>query len=121
MVCTPEEESWILKDSKKSKKMREQFLKRHNIPVRCCGERKGTIATGGRRRGGGNNINVVGTKLIVEIWLPNQVHLICRVLAGPWNIYRVRKHRLHQTDLPKLKITETSFSSLTRQGDCSGM
>jgi hypothetical protein len=32
-VCTPEEESWMNKESKKAKKMREQFLKKHSIQV----------------------------------------------------------------------------------------
>lgn len=33
VVCTPEEEEWMDKDSKKSRKLREQFLKKHNIEV----------------------------------------------------------------------------------------
>lgn len=34
MVCTAEEETWMLKDSKKANKLREQFLKMHGIEVR---------------------------------------------------------------------------------------
>ena len=33
VVCTSEEEEWLLKDSKKAKKFREQFLKKYNIEV----------------------------------------------------------------------------------------
>ena len=33
VVCTPEEEEWMTKDSRKAKKLREHFLKKHNIEV----------------------------------------------------------------------------------------
>lgn len=34
IVCTPEEEEWLQKDSKKGKKFKEQFLKKFNLVVR---------------------------------------------------------------------------------------
>jgi len=36
VVCTPEEEEWMTKDSKKAKKLREQFFKKHNMQVCVC-------------------------------------------------------------------------------------
>ncbi len=34
IVCTREEEELLLKDSKKAKKFKEQFLKKHSMAVR---------------------------------------------------------------------------------------
>ena len=34
IICTPEEEEWLVKDSKKGKKFKEQFLKKFNLEVR---------------------------------------------------------------------------------------
>ena len=33
VVCTTEEEEWMTKDSRKAKKLREQFFKKHNMQV----------------------------------------------------------------------------------------
>ena len=33
VVCTAEEEEWLMKDSKKAIKFKEQFLKKHRIEV----------------------------------------------------------------------------------------